>query len=245
MAIELTDLVCVVTGAGEGVGRGLVRGFLQRGARVVAAVRNLEKSAAMVSPAHAVQLDVTKAEDVRSAVEELVSKYGRIDVWINNAGIYPRQSVDEITFADWRQVLDTNLDGAWRCCEALIPQLKRQGSGVIINVGSIVLRLGGAQLTHYLASKGGLVGMTRGLARDLGPHGIRVNCVHLGAVRTEGESRSFPDEQAVLARIEQNQALRGRMTPETVEPVFAFLASAESSDVTGQCLTVDRGWTHD
>ena len=245
MAIELTDLVCVVTGAGEGVGRGIVAGFLQRGARAIAAVRSLEKSAAVVAPAHAVKLDVTRADEVREAVETIISKYGRIDVWINNAGIYPRKRADEMTFADWRHVLDLNLDGAWRCCEAVIPHLIRQQGGVIINVGSVVLRLGAGQLAHYLASKGGLVGMTRGLARDLGPHGVRVNCVHLGAVRTEGERRLFPDESAVLKSVEAKQALRGRLTPETVEPVFAFLASEDSRDITGQCLTVDRGWTHD
>jgi len=245
MAIELTDLVCVVTGAGEGVGRGLVHGFVKRGARVVAGVRSLEKSAEAGAPAHAVRLDVTKADEVRAAVDVIVARHGRIDVWINNAGIYPRRPADETTFADWRRVLDTNLDGAWRCCEAIIPQLKRQGSGVILNVGSIQLRLGGARLVPYIASKGGLVGLTRGLARDLGTYGIRVNCVHLGAVLTEGELRSFPDQEAVLKTVEERQALRGRLTPETIEPVFAFLASDDSRDVTGQCLTVDRGWSHD
>jgi len=245
MAIELTDRVCVITGAGEGVGRGLVHGFLQRGAKVAAGVRSLEKSAAAVAPAWAVKMDVTQAGEVREAVAQVLARHGRIDVLINNAGIYPRQPADEMTYADWRRILETNLDGAWRCCEAVIPQMKRQGGGVIINVGSVVLRLGMAQLTHYLASKGGLVGMTRGLARDLGRYGIRVNCVHLGAVRTEGELRLFPDQAAVLKSLEEKQALRGRLTPESVEPVFAFLASEDSRDITGQCLTVDRGWSHD
>jgi 3-oxoacyl-[acyl-carrier protein] reductase len=245
MAIELTNRVCVVTGAGEGVGRGLVHGFLKRGAQVVAGVRSLEKSAAVVAPAWAVKLDVTKTLEVRQAVDAIIARHGRIDVWINNAGIYPRKPVDEMTEADWRRVLDTNLDGAWRCCEAVIPHMKRQQSGVIINVGSITLRLGLRNLTHYQASKGGLVGLTRGLARDLGAHGIRANCVHLGAVLTEGELRLFPDQASVLKELEEKQSLRGRLTPETIEPVFAFLASDDSRDITGQCLTVDRGWTHD
>jgi 3-oxoacyl-[acyl-carrier protein] reductase len=245
MAIELTNRVCVVTGAGEGVGRGLVHGFLKRGARVIAGVRSLEKSAAVVAPAWAVKLDVTKTLEVRQAVDAIIARHGRIDVWINNAGIYPRKPVDEMTEADWRRVLDTNLDGAWRCCEAVIPHMKRQQSGVIINVGSITLRLGLRNLTHYQASKGGLVGLTRGLARDLGAHGIRANCVHLGAVLTEGELRLFPDQASVLKELEEKQSLRGRLTPETIEPVFAFLASDDSRDITGQCLTVDRGWTHD
>jgi 3-oxoacyl-[acyl-carrier protein] reductase len=244
MAIELTDLVCVVTGAGEGVGRGLVHGFHQRGAKVVAGVRQMQESAA-VAPAWAVPMDVTNTDEVNSAVQEIVARHGRIDVWINNAGIYPRKPAGEMTFHDWRTLLDVNLDGAWRCCEAVIPHFKRQRSGVIINVGSVALRLGMANLAHYLASKGGIVGLTRGLARDLGPFGIRANCVHLGAVQTEGELRLFPDQVGLQKTLEEKQALPGRQTVETIEPVFAFLASADSRDVTGQCLTVDRGWTHD
>jgi NAD(P)-dependent dehydrogenase (short-subunit alcohol dehydrogenase family) len=245
MAIELTDKVCVITGAGEGVGRGLVLGFGQRGAKVVAGVRNLAKSAAAVAPAWAVKLDVTRPDEVRAAVEAIVARHGRIDVWINNAGIYPRRPADQLTMAEWREILDTNLDGAWRCCEAVIPQMKKQGGGVIINVGSVALRLGMPNLTHYLASKGGLVGLTRGLARDLGAHGIRVNCLHLGAILTEGELRLFPDQAAILKSLEEKQSLPGRLTPESIEPTFAFFASDDSGDITGQCLTIDRGWVHD
>ena len=87
--------------------------------------------------------------------------------------------------------------------------------------------------------------MTRSFARDLGQYGIRSNCIHLGAIQTEGEKRIFPDEQALLKEVNQHQSLPGRLTPETVEPVFAFFASTESSDITGQCITADRGWTHD
>lgn len=245
MAIELTDLVCVVTGADQGVGRGLVQGFARRGARVVAGLLRQAESQSAVAPVWSVQMDVTKTEEVRSAVDAILARYGRIDVWINNAGIYPRRPADQITFAEWRRVLDINLDGAWRCCEAVIPAMKKQGGGTIINVGSIALRIGMGKVVDYLASKGGLVGLTRGLARDLGQHGIRVNCVHLGAVRTQGEREVFSDPEALLKILEERQALRGRMTPETIEPVFAFLASGESGDITGQSLTVDRGWSHD
>lgn len=245
MAITLNGKVCLITGAGEGVGRALVRGFLQRGACVAAGVRSLEKSSLHVAPAVAVQMDVTKPSDVEQAIAEVAGRFGRIDVLINNAGIYPRRSADEMTFADWEHVLDTNLDGAWRCCERVIPHMKRNRAGVILNVGSIALRLGMKHLAHYHASKGGIVGLTRGLARDLGPSGIRVNCVHLGAVQTEGEQRLFPDQAAVLRELEDKQCLAGRLTPESVEPVFAFLASDDSADITGQCLTVDRGWSHD
>jgi len=245
MAIELDNQVCLITGCGEGVGLGLVHGFLKRGAMVVAGVRSMSKSAKAVAPALAVPMDVREPKQVFGSVEMVISKFGRIDVLINNAGVYPRTPAEEMDFKTWHQILDTNLDGSFRCCEAVIPHMTRERSGVIINVGSITLRLGMANLAHYEASKGGLVGLTRGLARDLGKYGIRVNCVHLGAVRTEGELRLFPDQESILRELNEKQSLSGRLTPESVEPVFAFLASSDSLDITGQCLTVDRGWTHD
>lgn len=245
MAIELTDKVCLITGCGEGVGNGLALGFLKRGAKVAAGIRSFEKSAEAVAPAFPILCDVTKPDEVKEAVATIVEKFGRIDVLINNAGIYPRLPAEEMDFEEWHRILDTNLHGAFRCCEAVIPHFIKNQSGVIINVGSITLRLGMAGLVHYASSKGGMVGMTRGLARDLGKYGIRANCVHLGAVRTEGELRLFPDQEAILKDLNAKQSYPGRLTPETVEPVFAFLASDDSIDVTGQCLTVDRGWTHD
>jgi 3-oxoacyl-[acyl-carrier protein] reductase len=245
MAIQLRDKVCLITGCGEGVGLGLVHGFLKRGAKVAAGIRNFAKTAEAVEPAFKVQLDVTRRDETRSAVESVIEKFGRIDVLINNAGIYPRMPVEEMDYDEFRRILDTNLDGAFRCSEAVIPHMIRQKSGGIINVGSITLRLGMAHLVHYTASKGGLVGMTRGMARDLGGFGIRVNCVHLGAVRTEGELRLFPDQEAITKDLNAKQSLPGRLTPESVEPVFAFLASEDSVDITGQCITADRGWTHD
>lgn len=245
MAVELTGLVCVITGAGRGVGRGLAGGFSRRGARVVAGVLDAGEAESVPPGAWALPFDVRSAEQVEAAVDAIIARYGRIDAWVNNAGIYPRKPVDQLTFDDWRDVLDTNLDGAWRCCQALIPHFKRQRAGVVINVGSVALRIGMPDVANYLASKGGLVGLTRGLARELGKYRVRVNCVHLGAVLTETELRVFPDQEAMSRTLDERQSIPGRMTPESVEPVFAFLVSPESFDVTGQCLTVDRGWTHD
>lgn len=244
MPIELNDLVCLITGAGAGVGNGIVHGFLKRGAKVAAGVRSLEKSRDKILPALPLPMDVTKTDEVNAAVEKTVAEFGRIDVLVNNAGIYPRQPVDEMTFDDWRRILDLNLDGAFRCCEAVIPHMKAQQSGVIINVGSITFQAGFPNLTHYLASKGGMVGLTRGLARDLGSYNIRVNCLHLGAIETEGEHAEFPDPKVVLKLVNEKQCLPGRLTPESIEPTFAFFASPDSFPITGQCLTIDQGWVH-
>jgi 3-oxoacyl-[acyl-carrier protein] reductase len=245
MPTSLTGKVCLVTGASEGVGRGLVQGFHQRGALAVGGVLDAATMSGAVAPAWGITMDVTRVDSVKAAIDSVIGKHGRIDVLVNNAGIYPRCPAEQLTYAEWRRVHDVNLDGAWRCCEAAIPHLKRQGGGVILNVGSITLRRGAPNLTHYMASKGGLVGLTRGLARDLGPFGIRVNCLHLGSVRTEGELRLFPDQETRRVEMNEKQSLAGRLTPESVEPVFAFLASDDSRDITGQCLTVDRGWIHD
>jgi 3-oxoacyl-[acyl-carrier protein] reductase len=245
MAIDLTGKVCLITGADEGIGFGTAQGFLKRGAKVAVGLLHAAANSSVVAPAFGVQMDVTKPEEVTAAVEQVIAQFGRIDVLINNAGIYPRCAADEMTFEDYGRVREVNLDGTWRCCLAVIPHLKRQGGGSIINTGSITLRMGMPRLAHYQSTKGGILGLTRGLARDLGQFGIRVNCLHLGAVMTPGELALNQDADAGLELIESKQCLSGRQTPETVEPTFAFLASDESRDITGQSLTVDRGWMHD
>ena len=220
--------------------------FCPEGARVAAGVRNRRKAERLVPrDALAVQLNVTNDDEVKGAVEAVINHFGRIDVLINNAGIYPRIDARQLSASDWTATIDTNLTGAFRCARASIPHFVAQESGAIINVGSIALRLGMPSLTHYLSSKGGIVGLTRGLARDLGVYGVRVNCLHLGAVQTEGELELFPDQEALLREMNSKQSCRGRLTPESIEAVFAFFASELSQDITGQCLTVDRGWTHD
>ena len=245
MAIDLSGKVCLVTGADEGLGRGLAEGFAARGAQVVAGLRDAKSAAPLASGVIPIAMDVTDSTQVHNAVSQTIEKFGRLDALINNAGIYPRQHATEISFDDWRHILDVNLDGAWRCSAAVLPQFQQQNSGVIVNVGSIEVRTGAPMHTHYQASKAALVGLTRGLARDLGKFNVRVNCVHPGAIETDGERRLVPDSGAVLKIVNEKQCLPGRQTPHSIEPVFAFLVSDESGDITGQCLTVDRGWTHD
>jgi len=245
MAIDLKDKVCLVTGADEGIGFGLVQGFLKRGAQVAAGLLNPEKFAARIPPALPVPMDVSDPAQIKSAVATVIEKFGRLDILINNAGIYPRIPADEVTDEEWLRVQQVNLNGTWRSCMAVIPHLKAQGGGSIINIGSVTLRLGMANLSHYISSKGGVVGLTRGMARDLGPYGIRVNCLHLGAIKTEGEKRLSAADATALAAVEKLQSMPGRQTPETIEPTFAFLASDESRDITGQCITLDRGWNHE
>lgn len=245
MAIDLSGKVCLVTGADEGLGRGLVEGFAARGACVAAGLRDEKNADTLLRDILPVAMDVTNSMQVQNAVSQTIEKFGRLDALINNAGIYPRQHATEISFDDWRRILDVNLDGAWRCCQAVLPQFQHQNSGVIVNVGSIEVRTGAPMHAHYQTSKAALIGLTRGLARDLGKFKVRVNCVHPGAIETEGERRLVPDSDVVLKNANEQQCLPGRQTPQSIEPVFAFLISDESGDITGHCLTADRGWTHD
>jgi len=245
MGISLENLTCLITGCDEGMGKQLALGLHKRSANVAAGCLNASTASTSSPDILKLQMDVTNGDQIEAAVEKTIETFGRVDVLINNAGIYPRTSAEKLTYSEWRRIHEVNLDGAFRCSEAVIPHFIKQQSGNIINVGSICLRMGGPSLAHYNSSKGGLVGMTRSFARDLGQHGIRSNCIHLGAIQTEGEKRIFPDEQALLKEVNQHQSLPGRLTPDTVEPVFAFFASTDSSDITGQCITADRGWTHD
>ena len=245
MGIDLGGKICLVTGAAKGIGRGICLGFARRGAHVFAGCRCPRNDAVFDSAGITqIPMDVTRPEQVSAAVERIERDCGRIDVLINNAGVYPRQDFAEMTEADWRNVLDVNLHGAWRCAHAVAAGMSKQGSGSIINVGSVEFNFVPSRHVHYLASKGGLVGLTRALARELGPDGVRVNLLHVGAVRTEGELALGLDAAELERDLNAKQCLTGRQTPETVEPTFAFFASEASGDVTGQCLTVDHGWTH-
>jgi NAD(P)-dependent dehydrogenase (short-subunit alcohol dehydrogenase family) len=244
MAIDLNGKVCVITGADEGLGYGLALGFLARGARVAAGVLNSPSLPGLES-ALVVPMDVTNESQVAAAIDRIIQTFGRIDVLVNNAGVYPRLAADAMSRSEWHRVLDINLHGSWHCANAVIPHMKASGGGSIINVGSVSLRLGTPHQAHYHASKGGVVGLTRGLARDLGRYGIRVNCLHPGAILTDGERRLFPDEEVTLREMNQRQSIPGRLTPESLEPTFAFFASSESAPITGQCLNVDNGWAHD
>jgi 3-oxoacyl-[acyl-carrier protein] reductase len=160
------------------------------------------------------------------------------------AGWYPRHDWQEITDEVWREVLAVNLDGAWQACRAAAVPMTQQGYGKIVTVSSIEVKLGVGVHAHYDAAKAGLHGLTRSLARALGPSGVRVNCLMPGAVRTETEVHQFPDQDAVAKICAERQCLPERLLPEMIEPSFAFLCAAESDAITGQVLCVDHGFIH-
>jgi len=239
--IDLNQKVCLVTGAGEGIGAGIVRGFARRGARVVATdIQTPQHAEAEMNLAYNVS-DAARASQV---VEETVRRCGRLDAFVANAGVMTRQRWDEISPDDWRDMMRVNLDGAWHGAQAAARVMKEQGSGKIVFVSSVEILMGVADHCHYDATKAALIGLTRSLAHAVGKDGVRVNCVMPGAVQTEGEARFFPDQESLAQTLAERQCLPHRLTPDGIEPVFAFLCSSESDCISGQVICADHGLVH-
>ena len=240
----LKNKVAVITGSASGIGAGVAELFSSEGATVVLldrdSVGNEDTARALPRQARAITCDVRDRESVRRAVEQAASEFGRIDILINNAGIYPRQPFLEMREEEWDEMHDINLKSMFHTCQAILPGMVARGSGKIVNISSVTFHLGTANLTHYVASKGGVIGLTRSLAREIGEHGVYVNCITPGAVLVEAERKVATDEQ--IQAIVALQSLRRRIMPLDIARVCVFLSSELSDGMTGQTLNVDGGW---
>lgn len=243
----------VVTGGSKGIGAAIVKRFLQFGAKAVIAdvddasgEKAAEQFLAEGYEALFVHCDVSKIEYARKVVVTAESTFGGIDVLVNNAGIFPRASLEKTDEAFWEKVLGINLKGAYLMSQAASPGMIERGGGNIINIGSLHAT-GGEEITMaYAVSKGGIVTLTKNLAHSLAKHKIRVNCVHPGWVCSDGEMARLHangmDDETV--RKQGSKMPLGRMqTSEDVANAVAFIASDLASQITGQMLTVDGGAT--
>ena len=223
--MSLDSQVAVVTGGASGIGAAVARGLAQDGATVE--IFDLENG-----------VDVTDEQSVRRACDAVVGRHGRVDVLVNNAGIYPHIPFDEITFAQWRHVLATNLDGVFLCSHAVYPVMRSRRYGRIVNISSATFFIGYAGLSAYVASKGGIIGFTRALASEAGPHDITVNAVTPGLIATE---KALAEEAEVFDEIVPQQAVGRPGRPEDISDCVRFLVRPESSWITGQTFNVDGG----
>jgi NAD(P)-dependent dehydrogenase (short-subunit alcohol dehydrogenase family) len=240
---DVRGKVALVTGASSGLGEGFSRCLAARGAVVVAAARRLDRLQALVrdgGAAHSVALDVTDPASVDSAMRRVGELAGPVDILVNNAGVADTKASLEVTEADWRRVLDTNLDGAWRVAQAAAKSMVAAGrGGSIVNIASI---LGLRQATHllaYAAAKAALVQVTKSLALEWARHGIRVNAIAPGYVVTEMNRDFFASDpgQAVLKRIPQRRV----GDPRDLEGALLLLASGAGAYITGSVVVVDGG----
>ncbi|MFY9727610.1 MAG: 3-oxoacyl-ACP reductase family protein [Bryobacteraceae bacterium] len=243
----LQDKVALVTGSGTGIGEAIARRFAEEGARMYLFDRDAESNrrvaesiAASGGWAEAITGDVRRAADLAALVEAAHARFGRIDILVNNAGIYPRRPFLEITDEQWDEMQDINLKSMFRASQLALKPMMEARAGKIVNISSVTYFLGVGNLAHYTASKGGVIGLTRSLARAAGACNVHVNCVTPGFIQTESEVRFVSQEEA--RKMVADQCLARRITPLDVARVCLFLSSELSDGMTGQCLNVDGGW---
>lgn len=241
----LENQIAVVTGAGRGIGRAIALKFAAAGADVVCVSRtaeNSEKVAAEVRAlsrkAWALAVDVADGAAVTAAAEKILAEAGKVDILVNNAGVTRDGLLMRMSTDDWDTVLNTNLRGAFHFTKALTRAFLKQRSGRILNIASVIGLMGNAGQANYAASKAGLIGFTKSVAKELASRGITVNAIAPGFIETDMTSALKPEmKQALLGQIPLNSLGQA----DDIASAALFLASPEARYITGQVLTVDGG----
>ena len=248
--MELSDKVIIVTGAARGLGQTYARRFAEMGNRLV--VCDMRDCAETVSQCQAAgaeaigfETDVTDAASAKAMAEGALEKFGRIDVLINNAALFgslrfaPFDKLDE---AEWDATMNVNVKGIWHCSRAVVPAMREAGGGSIINISSLAAIYGMPNGLHYTTSKAAVIGLTRGLAREVGRFNIRVNAVAPSLVDTEAAGEFFGDKkEKMVEAITSQMSLRKPVSADDLFGTMLYLAGDQSSRTTGQTLMVDGG----
>jgi len=240
---EFDGQVAVVTGGARGIGAEIARRLARGGARVVCAdVLDTSDIVAEITDAggaaEGCELNVTDAEAAAASIKTVFEAHERIDILVNNAGITRDQLLVRMKLEDWNLVLDINLDGVFKVTQPVAKLMMRQKSGRIVNVASVVGLMGNAGQANYAASKAGLIGFTKSLARELGPRNVTVNAVAPGFIQTPMTDKLTDDQREALLK---NIAIPRLGTPEDVAEAVAFLASPQASYITGVVLNISGG----
>lgn len=244
MEQDFAGRVVLITGAARGLGRATAERFLDRGAQVAVNVRTAERAETLARElgrnSHPAAGDIRSAEAVRALVADIIQRFGRLDILVNNAAIASATRIEQLSEDEWRATIDTNLTAAFLCIQAVVPAMKSQSHGRIINVSSLAGRsvstLGGA---HYTASKAGMLGLTRAAAKELGAYGITVNAVCPGLFDTELTHANATQEW--LEAVSQNFPIARLGKPEEVSDLICFLASESAGYITGASFDINGG----
>lgn len=234
--------VAVVTGGAAGIGQAFVERLAREGMRVV--IADLADASDTVARAEAaggevlaVRCDIASEEGVAALAEASRERFGPADVLVHNAGIYPLVDFAEMTFADWRRVLAVNLDSAFLLCDAFLPGMRARGWGRVVCLSSTAFHAGMGGMVHYVASKGGIIGLVRALAAEVGGDGVTVNAIAPSLVRTKGTT----DDPRAFDAVAASQAIARTQVPGDLTGALSFLVSEDAAFVTGQTLVVDGG----
>ncbi len=247
--MRLKDRVALVTGSSRGVGRAVALAYAREGAKVMVNFTSNEKAAKEVveaiqktgSQAVAVRADVAKKAEAEALVKATVENFGGIDILVNNAGFTRPAMMTKMTEQQWDEVVDLHLKGAFLCTQAAAQHMIAKNRGKIINITSVAGVVGTVGQINYSAAKGGVISMTKSMARELARYNVCANVVSLGIVTTDMSEKITTDEK--LKEVYMNRILLKRFAePEDVTPAFVFLASDEANYITGQLICVDGGY---
>ena len=244
---SLKGRLVLITGGGSGIGAGMVEAFSRQGARVVFFDVAREESLALEASLSGLKpaplfhwCDLTRVEALQTCLDDIIREHGPVDVLINNAANDDRHALADVTPAYWDERMAVNLRHLYFAAQAVAPVMRARGRGVILNLGSISWHLGLPDLSLYETAKAGIEGMTRALARELGPDGVRVACIVPGNVKTPRQMKWYSPEGE--AQIVAAQCLKGRIEPKDVAALALFLASDDARFITGHEYFVDAGW---
>ena len=245
MSRSLDGKIAIVTGAAQGIGNAIAQGLAAEGARIVVAdLKRAEEAAEAFEDGVGLTVDVADEEQVARMADEVAERCGGIDVLVNNAGLYaslPMRPFTQIPVDEWRQVMDVNVLSMFLTCRAVVPRMREQGGGRIVNISSGTPFRGVPFLLHYVTSKGAIVALTRALAKELGKDEVLVNCVAPGFTMSEGV-REHPEVVEALREASVSaRTLQRDQQPEDVVGAVVFLCGPAASFITGQTMVIDGG----
>ncbi len=244
--MRLRGKIAVVTGGAQGIGRAIALGLAREGANIVVADLQADKAKAVVEEARAagieslaVETDVSREDSVKNLAEQTLNRFDRVDILVNDAGIFPQARVAKMAEEDWDRVIDINLGGNFLCCRAFVPSMRARKSGRVISIASGIAHTGAVGGAHYAASKAGIIGFIKALAREVGPDGITANAICPSIIDT-ALPRGHRSAEEMKERLLRNP-LSHVMQPEDLVGAVLFLASNAAAYITGQAVNVNCG----